>query len=257
MSDEEQKGYTAEIPDEAIAEALQSVEKRKKKPDPPAAGQDTGQEEEVIEVPVEIAESEGEEGTGARRRGPSAEELAEALQKAREEAKAARDRMLRALADADNQRKRLAKEKQEIIKFSQEGLMRDLLVPLDNLERTLEHVPHDSGNPTLDSLRQGVEMVLKMFEEVLQRHDLKGFSAVGQKFDPALHEAVSRVEDPEADEGTVVSELHRGYMLHDRLLRPALVTVACAPGQGDTPPEEGETSTDEDPGDPRGSESRE
>jgi hypothetical protein len=91
-----------------------------------------------------------------QQRGPSREELIEALQKSREEAKALRDRMLRVLADVDNQRKRLAREREEIVKFGQEKLLRELLPVLDNLERSLQHLPADSQDVAVAGLRNGV-----------------------------------------------------------------------------------------------------
>ncbi len=229
MGDRDKKGYTVEIPDEAVNDALHSVVKRSESKESSADGT-AGERRQAIEIPVEVEPAE-DEADSPRRRGPSRQELTAALQKSRDEAKAARDKMLRALADADNQRKRLVKEKQEIIKYNQEGLLRDLLVPLDNLERTLEHIPQDKGDPAIESLREGLTMVLRQFEETLTKHSLRGFSALGQKFDPALHEAIQRVENPDAEPGTVLAEMHRGYKLHDRLLRPALVTVACRAGK--------------------------
>lgn len=235
MTDEQQKGYSVEIPDEAVQDALDSVDRR-------AKSKTAGGQQAEIEIPVQVEPDDGERPDDSRPaevgRGPSRQELIEALRKSRDEAKAARDRMLRALADADNQRKRLVKEKQEIIKYNQESLMRDLLVPLDNLERTIEHIPSAADDPAVEALRQGVTMVLRQFEETLAKHHLTGFSALGQKFDPALHEAIQRVEDPQVEPGTVIGEMHRGYKLHDRLLRPALVSVACREGQGDQEPGE-------------------
>ncbi|HUU02802.1 MAG TPA: nucleotide exchange factor GrpE [Myxococcota bacterium] len=231
MGDHDKKGYTVEIPDEAVKDALHSVVRRAQSKVSSADGS-AGEIGQAIEIPVEIEPAE-DEADSPRRRGPSRQELTAALQKSRDEAKAARDKMLRALADADNQRKRLVKEKQEIIKYNQEGLLRDLLIPLDNLERTLEHIPEGNGNPAIESLREGVTMVLRQFEETLTKHSLQGFSALGQKFDPALHEAIQSVESPDVEPGTVIAEMHRGYKLHDRLLRPALVTVACRVGESD------------------------
>jgi molecular chaperone GrpE len=237
MVDQENKGYSVEIPEEAVQEALKSVEKHGKRD----KSSDSGQVREGgVEIAVEVA-PEKEPGLASKeepeeRTGPSRQELIDTLEKAREAANAARDRMLRALADADNQRKRLAKEKQEIIKYNQEQLLRDLLPPLDNLERTVAHIPTDSDDPAIQSLQEGVTMVLRQFEEILARYELRGFSAVGLPFDPALHEALNRVEDSEVEPGTVMSEMHKGYMLHDRLLRAALVTVACTPGEADAEP---------------------
>ncbi|MBW1806745.1 MAG: nucleotide exchange factor GrpE [Deltaproteobacteria bacterium] len=232
MSEQDQKGYTVEIPDEAIKDALESVNKKSKPSDPEATADDSSQApdpEKEIEVQVEVSE---EKSIDEERTGPSRQELINALEQAREAARVARERMLRGLADADNQRKRLVKERQEIVKFSQEGLLRDFLIPLDNLERTLEHIPQDTQDTTLKSLVEGLKMVVHQFTETLSKHDLTSFNSVGELFDPSRHEALSQTETSEYDPGTILTELHRGYMLHDRLLRAALVTVACKPGEG-------------------------
>jgi molecular chaperone GrpE len=232
MSEQDQKGYTVEIPDEAIKDALESVDKKSRPSDPEEAASDSPQEsdsENEIEVQVEVSE---EKSSDQERSGPSRQELIDALEQAREAAKVARERMLRGLADADNQRKRLVKERQEIVKYSLEGLLRDLLIPLDNLERTLDHIPNDTQDATLKSLGEGLRMVLHQFSETLGKHNLTSFNSVGEEFDPSRHEALSRTETTEHDSGTILTELHRGYMLHDRLLRAALVTVACQPGEG-------------------------
>jgi len=245
MSEQDQKGYTVEIPDEAIKDALESVDKKSQPSDPEEAGSDSSQEsgsEKEIEVQVEVSEEKSEE---QERRGPSREELIDALEQAREAAKVARERMLRGLADADNQRKRLVKERQEIVKYSLEGLLRDFLIPLDNLERTLDHIPKDTQDATLKSLDEGLRMVLHQFSETLSKHNLTSFNSVGEQFDPSRHEALGQTETSDYDPETILTELHRGYLLHDRLLRAALVTVACKPGEGTD--NEGGEQADETP----------
>lgn len=216
MSENDQKNFSADIPEDAIQEALASVDRKSEAP---------AEEEAVVEVEVESA---GEDGGD---RGDAETDLAQALAKAKQEAKAAKERMLRVAADADNTRKRAIKERDEAIRFGQEGLMRDLLTALDNLERTLNHIPEDSADQVAQGLRQGLSMVLKQFQDTLARYNLTGFSSVGEMFDPSRHEALSKKETDEAPPGTVLEEMHRGYMLYDRLLRAALVVVACAPGE--------------------------
>lgn len=130
---------------------------------------------------------------------------------------------LRAAADLENYRKRAVREREETAKFGQEKLLKEILPVLDNLERALD--PKNSSD--LEALRTGVEMTRKLFENTLARVGLKGFSAVGHPFDPSLHEAMQAVESDEVP-GTVLSEMVRGFMLHDRLLRPAMVFVAKA-----------------------------
>jgi molecular chaperone GrpE len=182
MSENDQKGFSADIPEDAIQEALESVAK---KDDAPA------EEETVVKVEVESAGEEAEAGDEAE------SDLAQALEKAR---------------------------------VGQEGLLRDLLTALDNLERTLNHIPKDTEDQVVLGLRQGISMVLKQFQDTLARYELTGFSSVGEMFNPSRHEALSKKETDETPPGTVLEEMHRGYMLHDRLLRAALVIVACEPG---------------------------
>jgi molecular chaperone GrpE len=255
MNEDDQKRYTADIPDDAVQEALESLKKKKEaEPDAPE------DEETVVQVDVELprdteASDEPSDDQGEEAPELNREQLVAELEKAQKEAQAAKDRMLRVAADADNIRKRALKERDESIKFGQEGLLRDLLPALDNLERTLAHVPADVEDPVIKGLQEGLSMVLKQFQDSLERNALTGFSAVGEMFDPSRHEALSNKESNEVAPGTVVEEMHRGYMLHDRLLRPALVVVACPPGEACVEPnadkvEEGtEEKTEEKPAD--------
>lgn len=225
--------------DQALAEALQSVEKYERPRKSSSQADPAEAEETLVQVQIEPDPDAGPEqqipldpGTEA---GPELlERLKAELEKARQEARETHDRMLRVAADADNIRKRALKERQEAIKYGLEGILRDLLPVVDNIERTLAHVPSQVQDPALGALREGVEMVLRQFLAVLESHTVQAIESLGQPFDPAKHEALNRQETDQADPGTVISELHRGYLLHDRLLRPALVTVACAP-QGSQP----------------------
>ncbi|HEV7514781.1 MAG TPA: nucleotide exchange factor GrpE [Thermoanaerobaculia bacterium] len=131
-----------------------------------------------------------------------------------------RDRSMRTLADFDNFRKRSERERQEAKRYALLEPLRDFLAVVDNLERAL------SAQGSAEDLKRGVEMTLRQFQEQLRRHGVKEVPAKGAAFDPALHEAVSRQEDPTVDRPTVVEELQRGYMMHERLLRPAMVKVA-------------------------------
>ncbi len=132
------------------------------------------------------------------------------------------ERTLRAVADLDNHRKRVQREREEQAKFGQEKLLKDLLPVVDNFDRALEHARSATD---LEAVKSGVAMMKKLFEDTLARHGVKAFSALGQPFDPKLHDAMQTVESDEAP-GTVVMEVVRGFMLHDRLMRPAMVGVA-------------------------------
>lgn len=131
-----------------------------------------------------------------------------------------RDRSVRTLADFDNYRKRSERERRDAVRYAASAPLGDLLEVVDNLERAL------AAGGSADDLKLGVEMTLRQLEDVLRRHGVEGVAAAGQRFDPAHHEAVSRLVDPDVEAPTVVEELQRGYRLHDRLLRPARVVVA-------------------------------
>jgi molecular chaperone GrpE len=210
MPGESEKGaFSADIPTDAIEEALRSVEK-------------AGETVAVAEVPVEGVPEEAEEEAGAHGARLAAQ-LELSMQKGREtleKLKEEHDRHLRAAADLENYKKRAVKEREEAQKFGNERLLKDLIPVLDNLERALAAAPE--GDP----LAKGVRLVLRGFEETLGRHGIKAFSALRQPFDPRLHEAVMQVAAGDQPPGTVVMELGRGYLLNDRLVRPAMVGVA-------------------------------
>ena len=138
-----------------------------------------------------------------------------------------RDIYLRKLAEFDNFRKRVERERDEGQRAATEELVRNLLPVLDNFERALEHAEDDSGG-----FHQGVEMIAKQFWDVLERTGVAVVDPLGQPFDPELHEAVQRVEDSERALGTVASVMLKGFTLGDRLVRPAMVSVVVAPETG-------------------------
>ena len=152
--------------------------------------------------------------------------LREQLQAKEKEANENYDRYLRQVAELENFRKRASREKQEAIRFANEALVKDLLPVVDNLERAVAHAK-DGGNGK--PLVEGVEMVLRGFSDTLAKHGVVPIAAVGQRFDPEKHEAMAQIESGTYEPNTVVEEHHKGYLLQDRLLRPALVSVAKAP----------------------------
>jgi Molecular chaperone GrpE (heat shock protein) len=133
------------------------------------------------------------------------------------------DRLQRLQAEFDNYRKRTLKEKTEIIKFASERLVGELLPVLDNFERATSAA---QTNSDFSSFSQGVEMILRQLQTALGKEGLKAMEAVGQPFDPNLHEAVLRVDSDEHSENTVVEELQKGYYLKDKVLRPSMVKVS-------------------------------
>jgi molecular chaperone GrpE len=131
-----------------------------------------------------------------------------------------KDRVIRTLADYENYRKRSDREKQEYYKYALADLIRDLLPVLDNFDRALEHA--EEG----DEFHRGVLLIYKQLFDVLKKHGLKPIDQAGVRFDPNVHEAVIREENPSVPSHTVLEILQKGYFLHDRLLRPAMVKVA-------------------------------
>lgn len=132
-------------------------------------------------------------------------------------------RYLRAQADFDNFRRRTLKEKEDLAKFASMKLVSDLVPVLDNFERAIAANTADSAS---DSFAKGVDMIYRQFLGVLEQEGLAAMNAVGQPFNPELHQAVMQVESDEYEEGTVVEELQKGYTLKERVLRPAMVKVS-------------------------------
>ena len=144
-----------------------------------------------------------------------------------EEVKALNDKYLRLAAEFENYKRRNQREQRETARYANENLLRDLLPILDNLERAIESGKGGAGN---HGLLQGVELTLKQFIETIGRFGVRQIDSTGTPFDPSCHQAVSRIESDEQETNTVVQEFQRGYWLHDRLLRAAMVAVAMRPG---------------------------
>lgn len=143
------------------------------------------------------------------------------------EAKTNYDIYLRERAENENFKRRMQREKSEALRFANEPIIRDLLPILDNLERALAHAQNSGGGG--QALTDGVALVARSFLETLEKHGVSRVSAKGQPFDPTKHEAMAQAENAEVAPNTVVDEYAPAYVLHDRLLRPALVTVSRAP----------------------------
>lgn len=136
-----------------------------------------------------------------------------------------REIMLRERAELENQRKRLQRDLEQARRFANEKLLADLLPVLDSLERGLAVEGSDYAG-----LRAGVELTLRELARVIEAHGLKAIDPVGQPFDPERHQAMSLVPSGEHQPHTVVAVMQKGYVLNDRLVRPALVAVSKAPG---------------------------
>lgn len=200
-----------------------SKEKDKKVHKPAAEGSEA--------MPTEPTEA----GTPAEEKAPPAgPSTEEALAASQAEAAKNWDLYLRARADLENYRKRAQREKEDLARFANEKIIREILPVMDNLERALEHARQGKDND--EGLVQGVEMTLSQLRKVLEKFGATPFDSVGEPFDPARHEALGQVESSEHPPNTVVQELHKGYLLNDRLLRPALVMVAKASAAQESPP---------------------
>ena len=136
------------------------------------------------------------------------------------------DRLQRQVAEADNLRKRLAKEKLEAVRYANEALIEDLLPTMDSFEMAIS-ATRDSDDNAIESLKTGIEMVYTQLKRTLEEVGVMEIDAVGQAFDPSRHEAMSRKQTDEAEEGTVIEQTRKGYQLRDRLLRAASVVVAA------------------------------
>jgi molecular chaperone GrpE len=142
------------------------------------------------------------------------------------EAAEAQERYLRTLADFENFRRRTGREREEWRRQAQEDVLREILPALDNFDRALAAPPAGDVDR---GFRTGVELIHRNFLAALERVGVRPFVAVGQPFDPVRHEAVARAERSDVDDQTVVTEALRGYLFHDRVLRPAQVVVAIHP----------------------------
>jgi molecular chaperone GrpE len=131
---------------------------------------------------------------------------------------------LRVAAEFENYKKRMARETADFKKFANEAMLKEMLLVVDNLERAIESAPRDESG--LQSLLQGVEMTRKEILKVFDKFGAAPIAAMGETFDPNFHQAVAQETSDDHPENTVVKELQKGYMLHDRLLRPSMVIVS-------------------------------
>jgi molecular chaperone GrpE len=149
-----------------------------------------------------------------------------ALARAEEDLAKHREAMLRMQAEMDNLRKRLMRDLERSRKLALETIMKDLLQVWDSLERGLGVT---GESPTIESLVEGQELTLKMLEKVMQGHNLEVIDPLGQPFNPEFHEAVTVLPSADVEENTVIEVLQKGFRLHERLIRPAMVVVSRMP----------------------------
>ncbi len=153
------------------------------------------------------------------------EETKKKLEEADKQAAEAKDKLLRAYADFDNAKKRLAKEREEFVRFASETMMRGLLPILDNFERAIVHADA-AGEPKNSPLREGIILIKKQLANFLIQQGLVRMETAEKKFDPHVHEAIGHMESEEHPDETIVEEIEPGYLLNGRLLRPAKVRIS-------------------------------
>ena len=154
------------------------------------------------------------------------EDLAVKLQVAEQKAQENYDRLLRVSAEFDNYKKRTAREMQEVVKYANERMAKELLVVVDNLERAIEAACVDCTDD--DPFVKGIHLTLNEVLKILERHKIQPVKALGEPFDPNFHQAMMQEEVDDHPPNTVVREMQKGYVMHDRLLRPSMVVVSKA-----------------------------
>jgi molecular chaperone GrpE len=189
---------------------------------------------QVPEEELQRAAQASEEESAANSLAKEIEDLAVALDQKNREAAESNEKYLRTYADFENYRKRMQRDQAEFRKYANEQMALELLTVLDHLGLALKHAcdaPEKS-----EGLQQGVEMVFKQFRDVLEKFGIKTFKAVGEPFDPALHDAMMQVETGEIPENTVVQVFQDGYLYHEKVLRHAKVGVSKKPSGATTEP---------------------
>ncbi|MBI5641094.1 MAG: nucleotide exchange factor GrpE [Nitrospirae bacterium] len=175
--------------------------------------QDTGSAENVI------PEGGTAPGDTSSAEGPFQKE--DAVELARD----LNDKYVRLYAEFDNYKKRINKDKEELVKYGNESLLYELLPAIDNLELALKHASADAGT----GLVQGVEMTLKEMQRTLEKFGLSRIEAAGKPFDPAVHHAMMQVQRDDIEDKMIVEELRAGYLFREKVLRPSLVSVSVRP----------------------------
>ncbi|MFO7861485.1 MAG: nucleotide exchange factor GrpE [Desulfosalsimonas sp.] len=177
----------------------------------------------------DLPDSEPEAETGEVQEAPTeVDQLKKEVAEARAEAAETYDRLLRLSAEFENYKKRMQRQAEDHRKYANESIIKDLLSVVDNLERAV-NASRQSGSEADACMLEGLEMTLNEIRKVLKKYHVEPVEAVGQPFDPTYHEAVMQQPSEDHPDNTVIQEMQKGYMLHDRLIRPAMVVVAKAP----------------------------
>ena len=190
--------------------------------------QDEVEPEEELEEKLEedsVEEEEPAKKEEAKELSPL-EQLEEQIRLKDEEILKQKDTFLREKAELENFKKRLTKEKEDFVQFANERLLKELLQIEDNLERVMA-----APNATLESLKEGVEMIQKQFKDFLKNQKVEAIEALGKPFDPNLHEVLNQQESEEHEENTVIEEYSKGFTLNGRILRSAKVVISKKPAE--------------------------
>ncbi|OGP72773.1 MAG: nucleotide exchange factor GrpE [Deltaproteobacteria bacterium RBG_16_50_11] len=202
------------------------MSKKEKKETPHQTDSDKGQGENLLETIGQELRTHIEEDRKEKEK--EIEELKKRLEGTEKEAKDHYERLLRMAADFDNYKKRAVKEKEDWVKFSNEDLLKAILPFIDNLERAVNHAEKvkDTG-----VMIEGVRLTLQQLHQILNRFGVSPIESIGKPFDPTFHEAMLMVETDKHEPNQVVEEFQKGYLLNDRLLRPATVSVSKPPAK--------------------------
>lgn len=184
------------------------------------------EEAQKHETTGEPGEHKREEHKKKKKKEDVSEELKKELAQKEEEIKSLQERILYLQADFENFKKLKAKERQDTVKFANEEIVKELLPVVDNLERALAH---SESTDDFKSIHEGVRITLNQFLKVLEKSGVTPIASIGQKFDPNFHEALYQEERDDMEADMVVSEVQKGYILNDRLIRPSRVGVSKKP----------------------------
>ncbi len=191
-------------------------------------------EEQTTQPPEQTSAEQQQAEQRSESGNPEATGEDPALSEARAEAARYKEEALRALADLENTRRRHERELEGARRYALESFIQELLPVVDSLELGLAAVSGESAE--VAKFREGTELTLKMLRGLLEKYGVSVVDPVGEKFNPECHQAMSMQETDEAEPGTVLTVVQKGYRLHDRVIRPAMVIVAKAPERPDSAP---------------------
>ncbi len=183
----------------------------------------TAVEEHAPSQPMKVSDDTSSAGEGEDEKVQT-----DPLEAARKEAEENRERWVRAVAELENFKKRTAQERSRMQKYRYEGLLRDLLPIVDNMDRAVRHCSETGAS---DGVAEGLCMIAGMFRDLLQNYGVKEIESLGEPFDPQFHEAIARLPSADKPANVVVEELEKGYLYQDRLLRPSKVAVSAGQEQ--------------------------